>query len=47
MIISIVTIAGVFFSAKTVSAIEIIAGAVFVAIEAFGVFQNPTDKQNF
>ena len=47
MIASVIAILGVFLSKDTVSTIEIILGAVFVAVEAFGVFQNPTDKLKF
>jgi len=47
LLLSIAAIAGYFCSKETVTIIEGIGAAVLLAAEAFGVFNNPTNKVGF
>lgn len=47
LISSTAIILGYFVSQETVTVIEGVLGAILVVLEAFGVFNNPTDKDSF
>ena len=47
LITSVLTILGYFLDKGTVSIVEGIIMALFLAVEAFGVFNNPENKDGF
>lgn len=47
LLTSIVTIAALFLTQEEVKMIEVIGMSAILAVEAFGVFNNPTVKDKF
>jgi len=47
LLASVAIILGFFCTKETVTIVEGIGGAILVAVEAFGFFNNPTSKNTF
>lgn len=47
LLASVVTIAALFLTQEEVNMIQVVGSAVLLAVEAFGVFNNPTVSDEF